>query len=411
MSQRLSTLLAGSAAAAAIGLSILAPAATAQPADTAPERAESADAPLVIGHRGAAGTAPENTVAAFKHGRASGADFFEIDVQLSADGVPFLFHDDTPARTTNVEDVFPDRAADPITSFTWAELQQLDAGSYFGGKFAGEGIPHLDDAARVATPETGVYIEIKSPRNSPGIEAQVADRLANDPAWSSLLEADKIQVIGFDEGSNRTFAQLAPEVPLQQLSSTVPGPATIESWATFVDSVGTNYRTLTEQNVADVKDAGLVMGVYTVNSPEAVDTVIGLGVEAVTGDFPIQTMRHVAGLKPFPAARGLEIVDSVNNPAGDDVQPESGEHVVLRNTTGHTVDASGLLLRDAANNILRVGGGYLLAPGAELRVYTGPGTNSAEAYYNGGTASVLNNTGDSVALWSANGQLLDVFAN
>ena len=84
------------------------------------------DAPILIGHRGAAGTAPENTVAAFKDGRASGADFFEIDVQLSADGVPFLFHDNTPARTTNVEEVFPGRENDPITSFTWAELQQLD---------------------------------------------------------------------------------------------------------------------------------------------------------------------------------------------------------------------------------------------------------------------------------------------
>ena len=107
----------------------------------------------------------------------------------------------------------------------------------------------------------------------------------------------------------------------------------------------------------------------------------------------------------------MEIAGAVNDPAGNDVQPETGEHVVLRNATGHNLDVSGYIIRDAANNVLEIGDGYVLAPGAELRVYTGPGTNSADAYYNGGTASVLNNGGDSVALWSPQGQLQDVFAN
>ena len=71
----------------------------------------------------------------------------------------------------------------------------------------------------------------------------------------------------------------------------------------------------------------------------------------------------------------------------------------------------GSIIRDAANNILAIGDGYVLAPGAELRVYTGPGTNTAESFYNDGTASVLNNGGDSVALWTPQGQLQDIFAN
>lgn len=393
-------------AAAVAGLTLAS--ATTAVAHAAPAD-QQGDAPILIGHRGAAGTAPENTVAAFKDGRASGADFFEIDVQLSADGVPFLFHDNTPARTTNVAEVFPGRENDPITSFTWAELQQLDAGSYFSEKYEGERIPHLDDAAEVATVKTGVYIEIKSPVNSPGIEQVVADELRNDPKWSRLVEDDKIQVLGFDELSNRRFAAIAPEVELQQLSSVVPPRAVVETWATFADSVGTNYRTLTAQNVEDVKAAGLVLGVYTVNSPEAVQYSLDLGVDAVTTDFPIQNQRYLQGQPVFPGA-GVEIADSVNNPAGDDVQPEKGEHVVLRNTTNASVDLSGAVIRDAANNILTVGEGYVLAPGAELRVYTGPGTNSDEAYYNGRTASVLNNGGDSVALW-VGPRLLDVFAN
>ncbi|MFF0991366.1 glycerophosphodiester phosphodiesterase family protein [Kocuria nitroreducens] len=369
------------------------------------------DRPLLIGHRGAAGTAPENTVAAFKDARAAGADYLEIDVQLSADGVPFLFHDNTPARTTNVADVFPGRENDPITSFTWAELQQLDAGSYFDEKYAGERIPHFDDAAKVATVNTGVYIEIKSPTNSPGIEQVVAGSLAQDKDWAKLLAAGKVTVIGFDETSNRAFAALAPEVPLQQLTGTVPDSATLERWAGIVDSVGTNYRTLDAEGVARVDAAGLDLGVYTVNSPEAVQDVIDLGVDMVTGDFPIQTDRYLDGQDPYPADHGVEITDSVNDVPGNDLQPETGEHVVLTNTGTHTVDVSGWLLRDAANNVLRVGGGYTLAPGARLRIYTGPGTNTEDAYYNGGTGSVLNNGGDSVALWTDKDKLQDVFAN
>ncbi|MCG2621155.1 lamin tail domain-containing protein [Arthrobacter sp. I2-34] len=393
---------------AAVVLSLAgAPAAVAQPAAAEP----ASGTPLLIGHRGAAGTTPENTVAAFKNGRASGADYFEIDVQLSADGVPFIFHDDTAARTTNVEEVFPDRAQDPVTSFTWAELQQLDAGSYFGSRFAGERIPHLDDAARIAGGSTGVYVEIKSPKNSPGVETLVARELEQDGSWRRLVAAGKVQVLGFDEASNREFARLAPEIPLQQLTTVVPGPEQLASWAGFADSVGTNYRNLGAQNVADVRAAGLALGVYTVNAPEAIRSMVGLGVDAITGDFPIQAARLLRGQKVLPAAPGIRIAEALNNPAGNDVQPENGEYVLLHNASERSVDVSGYAIRDAAGNVLRVGDGYLLAPGGQLRVYTGPGTSSAERYYNGGTASVLNNEGDSLALWTAQDRLADLFAN
>ena len=412
------------AAATVLSAAILAPFATpshAQP-DTRPaasqtvaknetRAASSANEPLLIGHRGAAGTAPENTVSAFKDARSSHADYFEIDVQLSADGVPFLFHDDTPARTTNVAEVFPGRENNPITSFTWAELQQLDAGSYFSDKFVGEKIPHFNDAAKIANNKIGVFIEIKSPVNSPGIEQVVADALQNDRDWNRLLRNGQIEVLGFDAVSNQRFAQLAPEVPLQQLIGTVPDSATLAQIATYADHFGTNYRNLDAAGVERVKAAGLGIGVYTVNSTEAYDQMIALDVDRVTGDFPIQFSRHERGQKPFPQNTGVQIADSVNDVPGDDLQPETGEHVILQNTTQRSIDVSGYLIRDAANNVLTVGDGYVLAPGAQLRVYTGPGTNRPDAYYNNGTVNVLNNGGDSVALWAGNGNLQDTFAN
>lgn len=175
--------------------------------------------------------------------------------------------------------------------------------------------------------------------------------------------------------------------------------------------MGTNYRTLAAAGVRAVHAMGLSLGVYTANSPEAIDAAVDLGVDMVTGDFPQQSVRLQAGRNPFPRARGLEIAEMVNNPPGNDIEFGAGEHVVVRNVADHTIDATGLVLRDAANNTLAVGAGYRIPPGGELRVHTGPGNNTATAYFNGGTSAILNNDGDSVALWDQRGRLHDVFAN
>ncbi|MBN6812228.1 hypothetical protein JRF76_08590 [Kocuria indica] len=242
---------------------------------------------LLIGHRGAAGVAPENTVAAFEVARSSGAQFFELDVQLSADGVPFAFHDPTPARTTNAAEVFPGRENDPVTSFTWAELQRLDAGSSFSGAFRGERIPHFDDAVEVARDAIGVFIEIKSPVTSPGIERIIVERLRSDPRWQRLVRDGRIEVLGFDAASNQRFAVLAPEVPLQQLVYRVPDAETLALISTYAGQVGSNHRWLNAAAVDRVRAAGLGMSVYTVNAERNFNRMVALGVDRITTDFPV----------------------------------------------------------------------------------------------------------------------------
>jgi putative cell wall-binding protein/beta-lactamase superfamily II metal-dependent hydrolase len=100
----------------------------------------------------------------------------------------------------------------------------------------------------------------------------------------------------------------------------------------------------------------------------------------------------------------------VADPAGDDVQPENGEHVVLRNDGDAAADVGGWYVIDAANNRLNIGAGYTIGPGGELRVYTGPGTNTSTRYYNGRGSAVLNNTGDSLTLYDASGQPVATFS-
>src|ERR1044071_5909926 len=93
---------------------------------------------MIIAPPGGGRTAPENTLVAFRHGIEMGADWFELDVCASRDGVVMVFHDDKLERTTNGKGL--------VCDHTLAELKRLDAGSFFNSKFAGEKIPTLQQA-------------------------------------------------------------------------------------------------------------------------------------------------------------------------------------------------------------------------------------------------------------------------
>uniref|UniRef100_A0A665TVC8 Glycerophosphodiester phosphodiesterase domain containing 4b n=1 Tax=Echeneis naucrates TaxID=173247 RepID=A0A665TVC8_ECHNA len=88
-------------------------------------------APALIGHRGAPMLAPENTLMSFEKAVEAGSKGLETDVTISFDGVPFLMHDRTLRRTTNVHEVFPNRTDALAAMFTWAELESLNAGAWF----------------------------------------------------------------------------------------------------------------------------------------------------------------------------------------------------------------------------------------------------------------------------------------
>lgn len=98
---------------------------------TAVARGELPARPLIIGHRGVAAMAPENTIASAELAAELGADGVETDIRISKDGVLFLMHDKNLLRTTEVTEVFPGREKEDASLFTWAELQQLNAGAWF----------------------------------------------------------------------------------------------------------------------------------------------------------------------------------------------------------------------------------------------------------------------------------------
>lgn len=125
---------------------------------------------ILVAHRGASGYAPEHTLEAYRLGIEQKADFIEQDLQITKDGVLVCLHDITLDRTTDVEQVFPDRATVEngvkhwyVADFTLAEIKRLDAGGWFNEKFKGARVPTFTEAIQAVRSKAGLYPETKEP--------------------------------------------------------------------------------------------------------------------------------------------------------------------------------------------------------------------------------------------------------
>lgn len=129
---------------------------------------------ILVAHRGASAYAPEHTRAAYELAISQGADYIEPDVQVTSDGVLIALHDFSLERTTNVEEVFPDRFQEVVegrvvvrrwfaVDFTLDEIKQLEAGSWFDSRFAGERVLTLAEVIEIARGRAGIFPETKWP--------------------------------------------------------------------------------------------------------------------------------------------------------------------------------------------------------------------------------------------------------
>ena len=139
----------------------------------------------IIGHRGAADCAPENTLASFREGLSQGADIIELDVRLSADRRVVVFHDDRLDRTTN--------ARGPLAKRTLSQLKALDAGNWFAPRYAGEPIPTLEEVLAWANSKIPLFIELKySADTDPFLDTAVVERIL------AHKMTDQVMVISFE---------------------------------------------------------------------------------------------------------------------------------------------------------------------------------------------------------------------
>ncbi len=237
--------------------------------------------PRVIGHRGSAATAPENTLAGFRRAAADGVPWVEFDVRLAADGVPVVIHDATLRRTAGLGGSIAER--------TSTELARIDVGRRFGRAFADETIPTLaETCAFLAALGLCANVEIK-PAPAGGAAAARAVARTLDRSWPGTLPAPIVS--SFDWSVLATLAAEAPHWPRGLLMRHPP-----RDWAGWarrlgVASLHVGDGGLDRPTVAALKASDLPVLAYTVNRAARARRLFAWGVDAVFSDRPGALLR------------------------------------------------------------------------------------------------------------------------
>lgn len=230
--------------------------------------------PARAAHRGGGALAPENTIAALRTGAAFGYRMAEVDVKLSADGVPVLMHDDTVDRTTD--------GSGRVAAMTLHELQRLDAGRWHSPDCAGERIPTLAGvAAFLLAAGVCANLEIKPCAGREGETGAVAAREAR-LLWRQAGVPPLLS--SFSEAALGAARLAAPELPRALLLDALAGDWIARCHALECVAVVVNQGALTPEAVAHARQAGLRVATYTVNDPQRAGELAAWGVDCIITD-------------------------------------------------------------------------------------------------------------------------------
>lgn len=228
---------------------------------------------LLFGHRGARGLAPENTIPSFRLAKEIGVDGVELDVHLSRDGEIIVMHDDTVNRTTN--------GKGRIRDMTLKEIKGLDAGVRFGEKWKGTPVPTLEEVFDALGKEMLYKVEIKhSYRVYPSIEEKVIG-LAKRKGLK-----ERVQIISFDFDSLEMARQIDGGIQLGLIIEGKP------RW--FLDTarkleagfIHGFFELIDEEDLKLCREAGVKLGVWTVNEVPQIERFCKMGIDDITGDYP-----------------------------------------------------------------------------------------------------------------------------
>ena len=214
-----------------------------------------------VGHRGAGGHAPENTLAAIERGIALGAEFVEMDLQRTRDGHIVLMHDKSVDRTTN--------GHGRVTDLTWDELRELDAG-------AGERIPLLEEVLKSANDRVGLILECITP----GLGVEIWRRVASSGFRGQVIFAS------FLHREIRAIRDLDPRAMTMALlegALITPASFALEAGATHA---GLALDSTTPQVIDALHEAQIPVFVYTADAVEQIDLAIKLGADGIISNFP-----------------------------------------------------------------------------------------------------------------------------
>lgn len=262
----------------------------------------------IIAHRGASGYAPESTLEAFTQAHEQGADYLEMDAQLTADGKLVVFHDDTLERTSD--------GSGHINDHTLAELKALDVGSWFNEAhpqraseaFSGTSLATLTEVFDTFGHNARYYIEVKSPELNPGLEEALLARLEE----YDMIRSGRVLVQSFSQPSLLQLHEQSPSLPLVQLLWYYPdedNAAQLKEWtdvtpgsnrvddadfaaiADYAVGIGTNLTyegepVIDADFVRQAQDNDLRVHIYTANDPEEMQQLLDWGVDGIFTNYP-----------------------------------------------------------------------------------------------------------------------------
>jgi glycerophosphoryl diester phosphodiesterase len=232
--------------------------------------------PPVIGHRGAAACAPENTLAGLRMAKALGCRWVEFDVRLTADRQPVLLHDNRLERTTN--------GRGRVSALSLDSVRHHDAGGRFHASFAGERVPTLDEALMLlAELGLGANVELKAARGKEAATgAVVAELLAR--TWPA--DPGHLLISSFQQGALAAARDRAPHIARGILFRHIP-----KNWRNIAAQLGcvtihADQQRLRLAVLSEIRRAGYPLLAYTVNDPERAKTLFDFGVKSVFSDVP-----------------------------------------------------------------------------------------------------------------------------
>jgi glycerophosphoryl diester phosphodiesterase len=240
--------------------------------------------PLIVAHRGASSTRPENTLSAFEEAISLRAPLVELDIRLSRDGRAVLMHDPTVDRTTD--------GSGPVHELTVQELRALNAGT----SDSPESVPTLAEALETLSGRAGAVLEIKNLPGEPAFEAGEESIVRETHAELERAAFDgAVLVVSFNPSSIATSKDIAPNVPTGFLvwKSVTPRDALAHAVDEGHDMVLPNASAVTSEGAAYVRavhDAGLRLGTWTVDDPRQVRMFLDLGVDAVASNDPAMAL-------------------------------------------------------------------------------------------------------------------------
>ncbi len=227
--------------------------------------------PAIIAHRGSSFTAPENTVASAQLAWQQQADAVEVDIYLSADNRVMVMHDGNTKRTTG--------QSFKISETTSEVLRTLDAGSWKNEQYKGEKIPFLEEMIATVPKGRKMVIEIKcGPEVFPALEKIV----------KKCGKKKQLVFIAFNWETIVKAREIFPKNSCYWLSSSAPAvQEKIGEAAKFkLDGLNLNNKIVDEATVTKAKAAGLEMLSWTVDDPQEVKRLVGLGVTGITTNRP-----------------------------------------------------------------------------------------------------------------------------